>query len=315
MDLTALVTYDDLNIPAATPAEIDAVLAQIDAAVWESRTREDYAYDSVERMVRDHLGLRRYEKPSREQVRDTVKESTEAFEAGDADYATRQIAQRWAEYCAHTERTNDLRMSAQPLDEEWERRGRWTRAFLVVNANGHVHRSQYCSTCFPTTRYHWVTEFSGKNETEIVEAAGERACTVCYPSAPAEVLNRPTRMFTPDEVAKQQAREERAAKKAAADALKVIVEDFPTRLIRPDRIEARRKEFKTVRAATQAAVDARYDAIWRGRLPHLVDEAQQAVDVAEAIERALAEKTDRTVEDVRAEILAKAEKKVQRNGW
>jgi hypothetical protein len=91
----------------------------------------------------------------------------------------------------------------------------WTRAFLVVNSNGHVHKTQDCSTCFDTTRFLWLVQYSNDDENTIVEDAGQDACTVCYPSAPAEVLNRPSRIVTADKVAKAQAKAERDAKKAA----------------------------------------------------------------------------------------------------
>ena len=90
----------------------------------------------------------------------------------------------------------------------------WTRAFLVINSNGHVHSSLNCSTCFPTTRYTWLIQYSNDDEQTIVEDAGQDACTVCYPSAPAEVLNRPSRIVTADKIAKAQAKAERDAKKA-----------------------------------------------------------------------------------------------------
>jgi len=90
----------------------------------------------------------------------------------------------------------------------------WTRAFLVINSNGHVHSSLNCSTCFPTTRYQWLVQYSNDDENTIVEDAGQDACTVCYPSAPAEVLNRPSRIVTADKIAKAQAKAEREAKKA-----------------------------------------------------------------------------------------------------
>jgi hypothetical protein len=90
----------------------------------------------------------------------------------------------------------------------------WTRAFLVINSNGHVHSSMDCSTCFATTRYNWLIQYSNDDEKTIVEDAGQDACTVCYPSAPAEVLNRPSRIVTADKVAKAQAKAERDAKKA-----------------------------------------------------------------------------------------------------
>ena len=90
----------------------------------------------------------------------------------------------------------------------------WTRAFLVIASNGHVHKSRDCSTCFPTTRYQWLVQYSNDDENTIVEDAGQDACTVCYPSAPAEVLNRPSRIVTADKIAKAQAKAERDAKKA-----------------------------------------------------------------------------------------------------
>jgi hypothetical protein len=91
----------------------------------------------------------------------------------------------------------------------------WTRAFLVLASNGHVHSSMDCNTCFPTTRYNWLVQYSNDEEKTIVEDAGQDACTICYPSAPAEVLNRPSRIVTADKVAKAQAKAERDAKKAA----------------------------------------------------------------------------------------------------
>jgi len=90
----------------------------------------------------------------------------------------------------------------------------WTRAFLVINSNGHVHSSMDCNTCFPTTRYNWLIQYSNDDENTIVEDAGQDACTICYPSAPAEVLNRPSRIVTADKIAKAQAKAEREAKKA-----------------------------------------------------------------------------------------------------
>ena len=90
----------------------------------------------------------------------------------------------------------------------------WTRAFLVLASNGHVHSSMDCNTCFPTTRYNWLVQYSNDDEKTIVEDAGQDACTICYPSAPAEVLNRPSRIVTADKVAKAQAKAERDAKKA-----------------------------------------------------------------------------------------------------
>lgn len=90
----------------------------------------------------------------------------------------------------------------------------WTRAFLVLASNGHVHSSMDCNTCFATTRYNWLVQYSNDDEKTIVEDAGQDACTICYPSAPADVLNRPSRIVTADKLAKAAAKAERDAKKA-----------------------------------------------------------------------------------------------------
>ena len=91
----------------------------------------------------------------------------------------------------------------------------WTRAFLVLASNGHVHSSMDCSTCFETTRYNWLIQYSNDDEKTIVEDAGKDACTICYPSAPADVLNRPSRIVTADKIAKAAAKAERDAKREA----------------------------------------------------------------------------------------------------
>lgn len=94
----------------------------------------------------------------------------------------------------------------------------WTRAFLVQNNGGHVHSSMYCNTCYLSTRFFWLIQYSNDDENTIVADAGEEACTVCYPSAPADVLNRPSRIVTADKTAKAVAKAERDAKKLAKEA-------------------------------------------------------------------------------------------------
>lgn len=106
------------------------------------------------------------------------------------------------------------------LNQIWIDNGCWSRTFVVPG--GHVHSSMDCHSCYPTTRYYWYVEFSGAEESEIVENAGDRACTICYPSAP---VDRPTTMYTPDErqakvdaEARAQAKIEREAKRIAKAA-------------------------------------------------------------------------------------------------
>lgn len=124
----------------------------------------------------------------------------------------------------------------------------WTRAFLVTNNGGHVHNTMNCNTCYPTTEFAWLVDYSADLESTIVEAAGEEACTVCYPSAPADVLNRPSTIVTADRIAKAEAKAEREAAKAekiakrpTADGSQLFVSELW--------MITQKKELKTERAA------------------------------------------------------------------
>jgi glucan-binding YG repeat protein len=104
---------------------------------------------------------------------------------------------------------------AAPYEAEYTRRGGWNRVFLATSSNGHAHNGTECSTCHNgqyRTAFAWLIRYSGKPEAEIVADAGKRACTTCYPSAPANAKG--TKMFTPDEEEAQRAREEREAERA-----------------------------------------------------------------------------------------------------
>ena len=182
----------------------------------------------------------------------------------------------------------------------------WNRAFLVKASNGHVHNSQGCSTCFPTTEFAWLPQLSGADEDEIVEAAGETACTVCYPSAPAEVLNRPTTIVTADKTAKEAARAEREAKKAERDAKRLAKAATKSgeSLIVPDDWDADRVErIDTEHTARREWNSAQQDMAWV-----VARQPERAVRYAERqrlIEEALAEKYGVSVEVMRAELLVK----------
>lgn len=162
-----------------------------------------------------------------------VKIDTELSELHDkvwknhSDYLALVDEFKWAEKYNRSERCQEIQLKLLDLQEKRSilkdkireldviyLQDPWNRAFLVVSSDGHVHKTLDCSTCFATTRYAWLVQYSNDDENTIVEDAGQDACTVCYPSAPAEVLNRPSRIVTADKVAKEKARAEREAKKA-----------------------------------------------------------------------------------------------------
>lgn len=108
-----------------------------------------------------------------------------------------------------TEALDALDAAAAPFEAIYAET-RWTRFFLVPG--GHLHRSRRCSSFRWNTVTAWFPEYSGKSEKEIVDLAGEAACTICYPSAPVHRLS-----MLPVHVA---AREAAAIEKAEKDAKK-----------------------------------------------------------------------------------------------
>ncbi|WP_342314680.1 hypothetical protein LIX17_25905 (plasmid) [Mycobacterium avium subsp. hominissuis] len=156
----------------------------------------------------------------------------------------------------------------KPYNDEFNRRGGWTRAFLVQNAGGHVHSSTNCSTCYPTTRYAWLTDYSGKDEEHIVYAAGEIACTTCYPSAPVEVLSRVGEIRRPSDIERQQRAADKAAKNAQRAAAAVLDPHTGKTL------------YKTERAASNAIATALGNLHWYGEDHPAAAEWQHTVDAA-----------------------------------
>ena len=175
-----------------TPVEIDTELARI----YNDRAEQIAKADRSARQIQS------YENSTYNhgQYADAIANNRKAIEAAQVEI-------------------DRLTIEALPLEAEYAAR-RWTRYFLVDNTNGHVHSSMNCSTCFRTTQYAWLVQHSGMAADDLVELAGEEACTICFPNAPVATLNRPSLLTTPEREAAAKAREERAAKKAIADAKK-----------------------------------------------------------------------------------------------
>jgi hypothetical protein len=196
-----------------------------------------------------------------------------------------------------------VRAQQEPLNEEYVQRGGWTRAFLVTD--GHVHKTTACSTCFPTTKFYWLTELSGMTEEQIVEAAGERACTVCFPSAPVNTLKQKSTLFTPEERDREAERAARADAKARRESDKR--KNAPTKSGEPLTVQTYYREtFKTERAAMIWAVQEVEYRLGYAKQGHDYDGYPQALETVLA---AVAEKRGVEVDVVRAEVEAKGAKK------
>ncbi|MET8757533.1 hypothetical protein [Lentzea sp. NPDC004782] len=261
-----------INDPTtATPSEIDEELARL--GIEHAKAQDALNKLTVQSLVSDGMAEYAIElQPRIEQARQTI-----------------------AQYEA----------AARPLDAEFERRGGWTRAWLVLNTGGHVHRTMACRTCFPSTQFAWLTQLSGHDETEIVEQAGKAACTECYPSAPVDVRNRPSRIKTPEQLAREAEKAERAKAKAA----KAITAPggTPLRTKGYGQIDT---EFTARRSYADALAYARY--LTRASIAHHRDTIAAYQEDARLILAALAAKHDRTEDDLRAELAPKVEARWKR---
>lgn len=187
----------------------------------------------------------------------------------------------------------------------------WTRAFLVLNSNGHIHSSFDCSTCFPTTRYEWLTQYSADPESEIVALAGETACTVCYPSAPAEILNRPATIQSKARAEKEKAATARAEAKAAREAKKKA--SAPTAsgeyLRVPSRwAGGRDEEIKTERTAITYWNECQRGIEWERECGRS-DKSADKITAQGIIEQALAGKHNVSASEKRDELLGRYKKR------
>lgn len=321
------------NLSTATPVEIDTELARLYGENADARFKSAQAASSLHYAADDEYNTRYNPRSGWKMALIDVIEAVRVVAAGETYKATE--AQRALDsYTAAHQKVMEIREAMSPLNAEYRRRP-WTRAFLVQNAGGHVHSSMECSTCFDTTQFAWMTAYSDKPEVEIVEAAGEKACTVCYPSAPVDVLSRPTKMFGPEQIAAQAAREERATAKAAREAKKIekgltadgsefvveyVEKNAPTwkrgadgrdHHVYADRI--RREFFKTEAAASQWVVSHLVNEKTRApQYPHTALTDGEKGAIATIIE-AMATKHGISTQDVLKDLDRKVEAKIKRD--
>lgn len=196
------------RLAALTPVAVDTELADHYKQLrpLQVRLQEATDYLTDERVYREHMAAHpestryrfdRWKYKDADTKVPRIKASAEQLRAQIAAYRTENI---------------------DPLEAEYERRGRWSRFFLVTSSGGgHVHSSMSCSTCRPQTQFVWLVEEAGKNEDEIIDRAGDGACTACFPHAPVADRNRPRpNPFEDPEV--KAAREARAEEKRLRDA-------------------------------------------------------------------------------------------------
>lgn len=280
-----------MNLQTATPAEIDTVLAEIWSRYYPIAAA---AWDAERAARRTH--------------NDRTRE------------------RRTAEAEELRAKASEILTEAEPYEAEYERRGGWTRAYRVIANGGHVHRNRWCSS-YPTTQHGWHPEVSGWDEAQIIDLAGEEACTKCYPNAPVNVLKRPSRfgVAVAEREERERAAAERRAQRERKDAERAA-KSITTREGAPLK-DAHGWEIKSVVTAQSNYVECAVDAeLWGKHYPEdeipNMDQAEwkarcaanaaECLTHAERILDALAAKRETSVEDQRAALASKVAAKVRK---
>jgi hypothetical protein len=301
---TTLSDYEKAAL-AVTPVNTDVALSEIYERAWSKRSDIDrlngYIKDYQQHLDPNYRYYREYE--------------VESYK--------KRIADAEARVANEKEILKSIEAEATPLEAIYDAAGRWSRAFLVQNGNGHVHKSMNCDTCYPSTRFAWLPQYSGQSEELLVADAGEAACTRCFPSAPVDALRQKSKIQTPEQ---KLAAAEKAAAKAEREAKKQA-----TGIWNPDGTELKvqsswsnyKETIKTERTAQIWAVDAlleiedwkekRNDPKWAQ--DNLDEKITRIEENSEKVIAALAAKRGVSSNIVRAELEVKAAKKRKARGW
>lgn len=220
----------------------------------------------------------------------------------------------------------DLISEQKALNAIWLEHG-WSRFYYVQNNNGHIHKDTYCSTCYDTTQFAWLTDLSDQTEAEAVESFGKVLCSVCYPSAPTDWTDG-------EPIEKIKAREDAAVRKAERLAKKLEKALLPdgSETVLTTEIYGRywdgntRTYVEGVHTVSDRITTLAQAKTWlrditdsraehRGKVSGYIAETRAWSPDNEAwVVEKIAEKTGSTPEAVAAEAAEKAEKKAKKNG-
>ena len=298
--------FPNFDANTAEPVNFDEVSAE----VYERYLDADFKRDRAYRAIQMRANPKKYNPRTgrSEYTLDGGKVLAEFRNKANPDPSEKRLIEQWE--TAEREATNNMILRTK-LDRVYRKRGAWNRAYLVPD--GHLHKSMDCSTCNKgdtPTKFQWMTDYSAKNEKEIVGAAGYRACTTCYPTAPvgnAESL--PSKMMTDSEREKakeQSARKEELAKKKVDAANKAPTVDGKPLRIKDGRYD---HDLKTERAASQWYVSGVAD----GPSPNRPEEEEQKKQDRYKILYNLALKNDVSIKELKDELDNKAMAKSKRD--
>ena len=260
------------------PVEVDTALAK----VWEQKWRVG---QEIQRLVET---TERYRKSKYSYYADSIVRNEE------------KIAELSIEF-------DKLINEVADLESKYEG---WSRAFLVRNGNGHIHSTMNCGTCYPTTQFLWLTDYSGADEDKIVKDAGEMACSVCFPNAPVDYRYRPCVIQDPELVEAKRIRDEAKRIRDEAKELKGI-KDLDGKSLSVSGFGKYRDTLNTLRSAEIWLVNAGFEiAIFDPERTWQAEAHEnKKVDFVRVL-AAIAKKKNVSVDEVRAEAQVKIAKKV-----
>ena len=281
--------------------EADHELYKAMLVVADKKSRRTSALNSVHRAAGDSY-RRQYDSRSGWKLSE-AEATTKAADiaATDVTYIGRQ-AQSALDRLVAAEAELAQAKADQKAADKWADHGRWNRYAVVPG--GHIHTEMGCFTLRWDTDVRWAYQVSGDSVAEAIEVYGEVLCSHCFPQAPvAQTLGKVatdpnghpmTRAAAQAALAAKQA--EKAAKEAAKNAAAVV--DPATGKVL----------FKTERGATNAVASDLDSAIWYGPTHPSYSEW---IGLLDQVSAALGAKQNRPAAEVRAELVAKAEKKAK----
>lgn len=282
-----------MDITTATPAEIDTEISQLGNVMSATGQRL--------------IGLRREFGEAKNQA---------------LGYGANRRVRSVEEITADINAIEKIRFATHhqlvPLYDEFIRRGGWTRWYLVPG--GHLHYDTATDRCsrISTTDHYWMTEHSGRTEAEMIELAGDRVCTTCFPDAPVTFRAPTARFMTPTEAertayaeaAKRKLAARRAAQITTPDGGELRTADGVRGDLVKTEVAARRRLLAAASDMAFYGVDHPDIAEWRETVRRMIEAlAFNSSKIAPEFSAGEIEDT------LRAEINANVAKKAKREQW
>lgn len=162
-----------VDLTTQTPAEIDQAWQEALLPAERLRLRYEATRTSIKRYEERYpAGTDSTPKPAAWEVR-AYEEDLESEHQQLVDYQ------------------NEFAIADGPFTAEWDRRGGWTRYYLVQGGKLHDYYCQTLNRGRQPTLLGLFTEASGLNRDEVVDKYQVAACTHCFPDAPVEVFKTP----------------------------------------------------------------------------------------------------------------------------